>query len=96
MNRIERIIRKVLSESVSFGEFGSDGMTWRAANLIYDNGHGGTTYGRLFGYLRGEFPKITDAVFAKKIKKLLDTGDYVVVKSPDKWQSKIYYKAFKP
>lgn len=96
-NFIREIIDKI-TEKVEFGEFGNDFLAWRAANLIHDGARAGIQLGRLFGYLKDENSgKLTDRLFAQVLRKLKDTGDYVIVPNPsDKWRGKIYYKAFKP
>lgn len=97
IERVEKIILKVLREKVEFGEFGKDALSWRAANFIYDSGYSGVYLGNLFNYLNRESSgKMTDGKFSTIVKKLTKAGEYIIDQnSADKWKSKIYHKAYK-
>ena len=93
---ITKIVKKVMKENAEFGEFKNDPIAWRAANLVYDNGHSGTTLGRLYGYLRDESSgNFNERKFFDTVQKLKDGGDFIVQTNPTWHKGKIYHTSFK-
>jgi hypothetical protein len=93
---IKKIINRVLTENVEFGEFKNDPIAWRAANLIYDNHYSGVTLGRLYGYLRDESKgNFDERKFFNIVQQLKDSGEFIVKTNSEWHKGKIYYKAFK-
>ena len=86
--KLENLIRKIIRETNSWGDYGYDRIKFMIANSIFDRRYKGISISELMRLYKKIDPNITESQILQKIKEL--GSDYVNV--GNRW----FYKAFAP